>query len=217
MIIGVNRLQRSNPLKTPTCLRTRRLCFSLCLAATLALVGPVSAQATAVTVKGTVWCKTGDVVGVWVQSTGGGSKFASRWALPGNARVSGYQATVNSGQVELHVGCGGSPSRWASDQYTTRATVGANRILNAYCTGAAGTFRQVTCSFPPRPNLTPVPSWWYPAGQCTYWAANQWKAATGKLPSWKGNAKDWDDNAAAQKWRVTGARRRAPSSCGRKV
>ena len=83
--------------------------------------------------------------------------------------------------------------------------MGANRILNAYCTGAAGTFRQVTCSFPPRPNLTPVPSWWYPAGQCTYWAANQWKAATGKLPSWKGNAKDWDDNAAAQKWRVTGA------------
>jgi len=145
------------------------------------------------------------VVGIWVQSSGGGSRFASRWGYPGNAAVAGYSASVNSGAVELHVGCGGSPSKWASDQWTPRLTASASRNLNATCSGAAGTFGRIACSFPARPNLTAPSINTFAEGNCTWYAADKWRRATGKYPSWSGDAKYWNEHAAAQHWTVTGA------------
>jgi surface antigen len=178
--------------------------IALAALAMLALALPAAADA-AVTVSGTVRCATGaKVVGVWVQSSGGGSRFAERWGFPGNVSVNGYRATVNSGSVELHVGCGGEPSKWASDQWTPKVTVSASRNLNATCSGAAGTFARVTCSFPARPNLTAPSTNTFAAGYCTWYAADKWRKATGKYPSWSGDAKYWNERAAAQHWTVIG-------------
>jgi len=165
-----------------------------------------SASAAAITISGTVRCPSGAaVVGIWVQSSGGGSRFASRWGYPGNAAVAGYSASVNSGAVELHVGCGGSPSNWASDQWTPRLTASASRNLNATCSGAAGTFGRIACSLPARPNLTAPSINTFAEGNCTWYAADKWRRATGKYPSWSGDAKYWNERAAAQHWTVTGA------------
>lgn len=162
--------------------------------------------AAAITISGTVRCPSGaKVTGVWVQSSGGGSRFAGRWGYPGNATVNGYTATVNPGAVELHVGCGGTEAKWASDQWTSRVTATASRNLNATCSGPAGTFRKVACAFPARPALTAPTRNMFAARNCTWYAAEKWRAATGKFPSWSGNAKDWNNNAAPQGWTVTGA------------
>ncbi len=170
----------------------------------LALVTAAPASAATVTVSGTVRCMTGaKVVGVWVQSTGGGSKFATRWAQPGAGSVSGYSAKVNSGSVELHVGCGGETSEWDSDQWTPRARISSSRGLNALCSGRAGTFRRVTCAFPARPNSTVKPNG-FVGGNCTWYAAEKWRGATARNPSWRGNALEWNDNAAAERWTVLG-------------
>lgn len=157
-----------------------------------------------VNVSGTVRCLTGaPVVGVWVQSSGGGSKFASRWGLPGAASVSGYNATVNSGSVELHVGCGGTPAKWDSDQWTPKVAVSASRNINAGCNGAKGSFRRVTCALPARPSVAATSTNGFTPKNCTWYAAEKWRSATGKYPSWSGNAKEWNEHATAQKWTVT--------------
>lgn len=162
--------------------------------------------AAAITISGTVRCPAGaKVVGVWVQSSGGGSRFATRWGFPGYATVNGYSASVNPGTVELHVGCGGSEASWGSDQWTPRTAASASRNLNATCSGPAGTFRRVACAFPARPALSAPTRNMFAAGNCTWYAAEKWRAATGKFPSWSGNAKYWNNNAAPQGWTVTGA------------
>jgi surface antigen len=176
--------------------------ITVAAALTLALAAP--GNAASVTVSGTVRCMTGaKVVGVWVQSTGGGSKFASRWAQPRAASVNGYSARVNSGSIELHVGCGGSTSEWDSDQWTPRARITSSRGLNALCSGRAGVFRKVTCAFPARPNSTARPNL-FDGGNCTWYAAEKWRGASSRNPSWSGNALEWNENAAAQRWTVVG-------------
>jgi len=186
----------------------RRAALGLVASFVLALAAsslPADAAAT-ITISGTVRCPSGaKVVGVWVQSSGGGSRFASRWGYPGNATVSGYAAAVNPGSIELHVGCGGSEASWASDQWTPKVTASAGRNLNAICSGPAGTSRKVACAFPARPNLAAPSTNTFYAGNCTRYAADQWKKATGKFPSWRENAQYWNDNAARQGWTVTGA------------
>ncbi|HEY6731028.1 MAG TPA: CHAP domain-containing protein [Solirubrobacterales bacterium] len=158
--------------------------------------------AAAITISGTVRCPSGaKVVGVWVQSSGGGSKFASRSGYPGNSTINGYSASVNPGSVELHIGCGGSEASWASDQYTTKVTASSSRNLNATCSGPAGTFRKVACAFPARPNLAAPSTNTFAGGNCTWYAADKWRKATGKYPSWSGNAQYWNNNAKG--WTVT--------------
>ena len=146
------------------------------------------------------------MVGIWVESSGGASTFAKRWALPGKPYVSGYEATVLSGTAQLHIGCGQKAGGgWASNQHTPKFALATSRVLSARCNGAAGTFDKVTCSFPPKPNVgeTPMSNW--PAGQCTRFAAQQWKSAVGRHVSWTGNANRWNENAEAHGWRVTSA------------
>lgn len=142
------------------------------------------------------------MVGVWVQSTGGGSRFAKREPATGASTMSTYSARVNSGAVELHVGCGGKEANWASDQWTPRITVSKSRAVNAICKGRAGTFRRVTCAFPAKPNRTAPTTNGFAKDNCTKYAADKWRAATGRFPSWRGNALAWNENAAAHSWTV---------------
>lgn len=166
------------------------------------LLPTASAGAKSVTVSGVVRCPANaPVVGVWVKSSGGGSKFASLFIKAGKARSNGYSAKVGSGKVELHVGCGGSAESWDSDQWTKKMSISKSRALNAICGGDAGTFGKVTCSFPARPNKIDRPNT-FAAGNCTWYAAEKWRGASGRNPSWMGNAKDWNNNASKERWTV---------------
>lgn len=168
-----------------------------------ASLGSVSAEAAPVTVSGTVLCPTGmPVVGVWVQSSGGGSRFAKREPATSVTAMSVYSARVSSGAVELHVGCGGTPAKWGSDQWTAAIRVTRSRSLNATCTGRVGTFRRVACAFPARPNIAAPTTNGFAKGNCTQYAADKWRAATGHYPSWRGHALAWNENAASQRWTV---------------
>jgi hypothetical protein len=145
---------------------------------TLASAGVTSAEAAPVTVSGTVLCPAGaPVVGVWVQSTGGGSRFAKRAPATGASTMSTYSARVNSGAVKLHVGCGGTPANWASDQWTPRVTVSKSRTMNAICKGKAGTGR-VSCSFPANPGRAAPTTNGFAKGNCTKYAADKWRTAS---------------------------------------
>jgi len=72
---------------------------------------------------GTVSCTSHMVEGVWVEV--GSSSGASGWATMGNTantvRGTTYHFTVNAPlptNIRLHVGCGGTPSNWWSDNRT---------------------------------------------------------------------------------------------------
>src|SRR5689334_23001481 len=91
-------------------------------AAGLVVLSQASASAaSSVTISGVVHCNRGAVVGVWVQSSGGGSKFANWKRLITSASDSTYSATVSTNlpsNIQLHVGCGGSTSTWGSSNYS---------------------------------------------------------------------------------------------------
>jgi hypothetical protein len=80
----------------------------------------LSAQAAGPTINGNVTCANNQhVEGVWVQSGGGGSKFAS-WKSTGTATAS-YSASISTKlptSISLHVGCGGSTKTWKSDNFS---------------------------------------------------------------------------------------------------
>jgi surface antigen len=181
----------------------RRLILSLLVLALmlggLVLGGAQPASAASVTVKGTVRCANGhDVVGVWVQSSGGGSKWAT---IPvRSATTESYSATLSTvlpTNVQLHVGCGGSPNAWWSNNrtYNTRLFSATTYTRSATCNEAAGTGTR--CSWiPPDPNP-------FPWGWCTWGAADYWGRGTGAHPNWRGNAKDWGVNARNAHWQWT--------------
>jgi hypothetical protein len=101
-----------------TKLRVAAAIFIACTGLLLAVTtGPASAY-NAFNAMGTVHCDVGGVEGVWVYA---GS--ASGWAQLGH-RGSG-STTYNKGlgighpTYQLDVGCGGTPQRWASNNYTS--------------------------------------------------------------------------------------------------
>ena len=101
-----------------------------------------AAQASGITIRGTVSCASSKpVVGVWVQSSRGGSKFAS-WTKTGTATAS-YSTSVSTGlptNVSLHVGCGGNRQRWGSSNFspvivdvTGSTTFSVTNCVNGQC------------------------------------------------------------------------------------
>jgi hypothetical protein len=71
--------------------------------------------ASAFTANGTVFCHPGPVTGVFVYA-GSGSGWASYSAWGGN--VASYSKNIGwNWFYHLSVGCGGTPSRWASSNY----------------------------------------------------------------------------------------------------
>lgn len=90
------------------------------LGVTISALSALPAQAAGPTISGKVACANNQhVEGVWVQSSGGGSKFAS-WKPTGTATAS-YSTTISTKlptSISLHVGCGGSTKSWKSDNFS---------------------------------------------------------------------------------------------------
>jgi hypothetical protein len=90
----------------------------------LLATAPARASTATITISGSVSCARFingvGLVGVWVNSTGGGSGWAS-WSGNTSSLSSSYSRTFSTNiptRVSLHVGCGGSKSSWATDNWT---------------------------------------------------------------------------------------------------
>jgi hypothetical protein len=121
------------------------LAFAGLLAGLVAAAPAQAATATAtIYVAGTVSCQWHAVVGVWVESGGGGSGWADWHAVDKrHPNIAVYQAKIQHTSlptnIRLHVGCGGSASAWWSDNLTGStnraggALTGSDLNLNAVC------------------------------------------------------------------------------------
>jgi surface antigen len=188
--------------------RLRTAALTLAVASLFAVgtgVAPASAATTSMTIRGTVICASGhDVVGVWIESTAGGSRFSAWTAFKGHENTAYYETTIKSRakstKITVRVGCGGSPADWWSDNGTPRITVTGSRTLNTRCVEAAGTGTR--CAWPwvgqtVKTNLGA-------RGNCTWGALAKWKAAVGTYPRTAGNAGAWNDYAKTVGWYVSG-------------
>jgi hypothetical protein len=104
---------------------------------------PAPAQARGLPVSGHVTCAGGQhVEGVFVASSGGGSGYAGWW---GTSRSTAYYhdllETTLPTAISLHVGCGGTPAAWGSNDWTPEvamvtkpATIDATGCKGSYCT-----------------------------------------------------------------------------------
>jgi surface antigen len=167
-------------------------------ALTVLAFGAAPAAASTVTVSGVVHCHAGGVAGVWVQSSGGGSKFASWKAFRPGGPDAAYSASIATRlptTVELHVGCGGTPAKWGSSDYSPKRSISGSRVLNAFCDGVR------SCIFPTKGRVTTRNLGL--RGQCTEGAFNQWHAYTGFWPQWSGDAWAWSTSAAQNGYVVT--------------
>lgn len=126
---------------------SRKRTISVALAGVIAASGvAVSSQVGASAANaGTVMCANEvDVVGVWVDVSGGASGWAAR-------RGSGYSQTWNYNTqgrpYSLTVGCGGSPSKWATTSSTPSfATTWSNVVCYpGWAYGVGGVYAHDRC------------------------------------------------------------------------
>lgn len=183
----------------------------------LAVSASAASAATSYQIRGTVVCPSGQsVVGVWVNSSGGGSGWAGWTPYPGRPHVARYlrKFTTNlASNVSLNVGCGGTRARWSTSNRTPsiRIATGSILFMNTRCNTTTK-----TCAFSPLVSTPAAPAT-NPAfdatlgdprhngiGWGTYRAAEFWKTMTGRYPNWGGDAGDWDDNAKKLGWRIEG-------------
>jgi hypothetical protein len=117
------------------------------LATGLALVQAPIAAAAQPTFSGNVTCANNQpVVGVWITSSGGGSRFAQTWTRTGTASAS-YTSPVATGlptSISLHVGCGGNSQTWGSDNFSPpiaglggSASISVTNCVNGQCSPVA--------------------------------------------------------------------------------
>jgi surface antigen len=191
---------------------------SLAAAAVLATGGivatPAEAATTNIPIAGVVYCAPGltpyPVKGIWVESSNGGSGWASWTALPDTSFAYYSYAIPSSAQatnVTLKVGCGGSTSSWTNTDVARAVTVHTMAPmsghtyptwLNVDCAGSSCFYPGVPTNWASRPaSLYGNPG---AAGNCTYGAALRWKDLLDVWPNWGGNAIDWGKNAKAAGW-----------------
>jgi hypothetical protein len=127
--------------------RNRRRCQLMALSGSIfALMVAVPVPAVAATgtivVSGVVSCQWNPVVGVYVESGGGGSGWAGWKVVDGHTNIATYQAKIQNTSlptnIRLHVGCGGTPSAWWSDNRTGSTSQAGGPLtgsatLNAVC------------------------------------------------------------------------------------
>lgn len=182
---------------------TKRVGTALLLCIGLLLAGTLTASAATASVKGVVYCKGGhSVVGVWVESTGGGSTWAEWTPFAGRPYAAYYSATLDTAlptQIRLHVGCGGSYSTWWSNNRTPYWSISMSRTLNTICAEAAEVGTR--CSWPAKGETRSTNPG--AAGYCTWGAAEKWKTATSSYPNLSGNASKWGSSATNADWTVT--------------
>lgn len=97
---------------------------------------PSSARAsTTIRVQGAVSCDNHDFVGVWIQSSGGGSTFAAIYnTIASDGLFQRSITTTLPTYISLHVGCGkNSDGSWQSDNYTPYTWVNSPTTLTASC------------------------------------------------------------------------------------
>jgi hypothetical protein len=113
-----------------------------------------SASAATITLSGTVTCVPHYVEGIWIEVGTGSSGWAKMSAGANTSATTGYTRTFTATlptNIRLHVGCGGTPQKWWSDNRTpsssrTIGTITSSRSgVNARCNdgpvafwGAAG-------------------------------------------------------------------------------
>lgn len=179
------------------------LAMTTVLIGTSMSMGSMAAAATTVNVAGGVKC-SGDqlVTGVWVQSSGGGSGFASWYALPGFPSSAQYFMPLSSNTptptVSVRVGCGGNPSSWGKTIHSSPFTVGNGVVLNFVCNTAVPT-GSLACSPPPSgPQVSSNPAGDAYRGWCTWGSYEQWKANTRYYPNISGHANQMDESAESK-------------------
>jgi hypothetical protein len=195
----------------------------LTVAGVVGVATPAMAATVNLAITGSVQCAQGkSVVGIWVNSSSGGG---SGWA----GRMKGHDATVSyfrypAGQgtfstaqgtsISIHVGCGMTGTKWASDNWTKGLTANSSGhlVLNAYSCQppgwAAGQTVRGSCGLPP--SGTPGSATTNPfgtvisggKGYCTCGASYLWFKNTGHYPAWAGNAILWAPNAHLKGWKV---------------
>lgn len=112
-----------------------------------------SASTQKITLSGTVTCVPHNVEGVWIEVGNGGSGSGSGWAnmaAKANTTVSTtYTRTFTAplpANIRLHVGCGGTPQKWWSDNRTPSssrvfgAINGSRSGVNARCNDGSTAF-----------------------------------------------------------------------------
>jgi surface antigen len=188
----------------------------------LGLATPASASSVSLAVTGSVQCTHGrPVEGVWVNSGSGGSGWAG--LLKGHdATVKYFRyppahgtfSTAFNSAISVHVGCGLTGKKYASDNWTKAydADGSGHMILNAYSCQSpklvAGQTVRGSCVLPPKGRLgvkTPNPFGTVASGgkgYCTCGAAYMWFKNTGFYPKWTGDAIAWKARAQALGWAV---------------
>jgi surface antigen len=139
-----------------------------------------------ISISGVVTCASGGVQGIWVNSSGGGSRFAGWKAFNTSVNDASYGATFTTHlptTIQLRVGCGGSPTKWGTANLSPNRTVSGTKFLNAFCDNAGH------CSWPATGKTAPYNEG--AAGQCTQGAYNWWHAYAGYWPYFSGNAGQW--------------------------
>ena len=97
---------------------------------------PSSARAsTTIRVQGAVSCDNHDFVGVWIQSSRGGSTFAAIYnTIASDGLFQRSIITTLPTYISLHVGCGkNSDGSWQSDNWTPYTYVTGPTTLTAAC------------------------------------------------------------------------------------
>ena len=192
-------------------MKTRRLWIATvmtCVSVASLCVGasPAEAAAAKVEILGSVECPSGKAVqGVWVESSGGGSRWADWTAYPKTPTIARFYATFSANlptKLTLRVGCGG----WGPTDQASSVTVknpGQRVLWNIGCNGNG------TCSdYPMEDNKPAAPATnWFDKSECTARAADFWKQMTGRYPNWRGadgrtgDAHQWDERAEATGWK----------------
>lgn len=101
--------------------QSRRRTFAAMAIALFVLMGIVTLDAPPASageyVRGSVMCVSqSSVVGVWIQAERGGSGWASWGRINGVNYNAWYAYTLPyGGRYQVHVGCGGTPQRWGSN------------------------------------------------------------------------------------------------------
>lgn len=110
----------------------RVVCGVAGVAAVASLAVAAAPEAMASTgVGGSVSCVTGRAVeGIWVVANSGGSNWARMNVAGGTSSAVSWSYTLpNGGSYSLHVGCGGSPSSWASTSTSGNYSGGSGGML----------------------------------------------------------------------------------------
>jgi hypothetical protein len=93
-----------------------------------------------VTIQGIAFCYHNPVVGVWIASTNSGSGWSDPLIkISGDGHIVGFHRDnmVVPANISIHVGCGGTPQNWWSDNHTPDIGVSQRMILKVYVNDVA--------------------------------------------------------------------------------